>query len=115
MESVERLLVRREDRLLLLLSPPFDRTSLDPGYIKGYPPGIRENGGHYTHPPIWSVMAFAELGEGDKAIDLFNLLNPTRHAQSRAQIHKYKGEPYAVSPDIYSEPPPLDRGGGTWA
>ena len=114
MESVERLLVGREDRLLLLLAPPFDRTILDPGYIKGYPPGIRENGGHYTHAAIWSVMAFAELGEGDKAIDLFNLLNPIHHAESRAQIHKYKVEPYAVAADIYSEPPHVGRGGWTW-
>jgi len=114
MESVERQLVRREDRLLLLLSPPFDRTPLDPGYIKGYPPGIRENGGQYTHAAIWSVMAFAELGEGDKAADLFDLLNPIHHANSRADVHKYRVEPYAVAADIYSEPPHVGRGGWTW-
>jgi cyclic beta-1,2-glucan synthetase len=114
MESVERLLVRREDRLLLLLSPPFDRTSLDPGYIKGYPPGIRENGGQYTHAAIWSVMAFTELGEGDKAADLFDLLNPIHHANSREGVHKYMVEPYAVAADIYSEPPHVGRGGWTW-
>jgi cyclic beta-1,2-glucan synthetase len=114
MESVERHLVRREDRLLLLLSPPFDRTPLDPGYIKGYPPGIRENGGQYTHAAIWSLMAFAELGEGDKAADLFYLLNPIHHANSRADVHKYRVEPYAVAADIYSEPPHVGRGGWTW-
>jgi cyclic beta-1,2-glucan synthetase len=114
MESVERMLIRREDRLALLLSPPFDRTSLDPGYIKGYPPGIRENGGQYTHAAIWSVMAFAELGEGDKAADLFDLLNPIHHASSRADVRRYKVEPYAVAADIYSEPPHVGRGGWTW-
>ncbi|HEU4401649.1 MAG TPA: hypothetical protein VFT43_06040, partial [Candidatus Polarisedimenticolia bacterium] len=114
MESVERQLVRRENRLLLLLSPPFDRTPLDPGYIKGYPPGIRENGGQYTHAAIWSVMAFAELGEGDKAVDLFNLLNPIHHSNSRADVDKYKVEPYAVAADIYSESPHEGRGGWTW-
>jgi cyclic beta-1,2-glucan synthetase len=114
MESVERQLVRRADRLLLLLSPPFDRTPFDPGYIKGYPPGIRENGGQYTHAAIWSVMAFAELGDGDKAADLFELLNPIHHANTRADARKYKVEPYAVAADIYSEPPHVGRGGWTW-
>ncbi len=114
MESVERQLVRYPDRLLLLLSPPFDRTPLDPGYIKGYPPGIRENGGQYTHAAIWSVIAFAELGEGDKAADLFGLLNPIHHAKSRADVDRYRVEPYVVAADIYSEPPHLGRGGWTW-
>jgi cyclic beta-1,2-glucan synthetase len=114
MESVERQLVRREDRLLLLLSPPFDRTPRDPGYIKGYPPGIRENGGQYTHAAIWSLMAFAELGEGDTAADLFELLNPIHHADSRADAVRYKVEPYAVVADVYSEPPHVGRGGWTW-
>jgi len=114
MESVGRQLVRREDRLLLLLSPPFDRTRLDPGYIKGYPPGIRENGGQYTHAAIWAVIAFAELGAGDKAADLFDLLNPIHHANSRADVHKYRVEPYAVAADIYSESPHVGRGGWTW-
>jgi cyclic beta-1,2-glucan synthetase len=111
---VERHLFRREDRLLLLLAPPFDRTSLDPGYIKGYPPGIRENGGQYTHAAIWSVAAFAELGEGDKAVELFNLLDPIRHANNRAGVDKYKVEPYVVAADVYSVPPHAGRGGWTW-
>jgi cyclic beta-1,2-glucan synthetase len=114
MESVEVQLVRREDRLLLLLSPPFDQTPLDPGYIKGYPPGIRENGGQYTHAAAWSVMAFAELGEGDKAAALFDLLNPIHHASSRAEVRKYKVEPYVVAADIYSAPSHVGRGGWTW-
>jgi cyclic beta-1,2-glucan synthetase len=114
MESVERQLVQREDRLLLLLSPPFDGTPLDPGYIKGYPPGIRENGGQYTHAGVWSLMAFAELGEGDKAGDLFSLLNPIHHASNRGEVRKYKVEPYVVAADIYSQPPHAGRGGWTW-
>jgi len=114
MESVDRLLVRRPERLVLLLAPPFDRTPLDPGYIKGYPPGIRENGGQYTHAAVWSVMAFAELGDGDKAADLFDLLNPIRHGNSQEDLHKYKVEPYVVAADIYSEPPHEGRGGWTW-
>jgi cyclic beta-1,2-glucan synthetase len=114
MESVERRLVRWEDRLLLLFAPPFDRTPLDPGYIKGYVPGIRENGGQYTHAAIWSVIAFAKLGEGDKAADLFNLLSPIHHASRRADVHRYKVEPYAVPADVYSQPPHVGRGGWTW-
>jgi len=114
MQSVERLLLRRDDRLLPLLVPPFDRTPLDPGYIKGYPPGIRENGGQYTHAAIWSVIAFAELGEGDKAADLFDLLNPIHHASTRVDVDRYKVEPYAVAADVYSQPPHVGRGGWTW-
>ena len=114
MESVERHLVQSADRLLLLLTPPFNRTPLDPGYIKGYPPGIRENGGQYTHAAIWSVMAFADLGDGDKAAELFQLLNPIYHAISRADVRKYKVEPYTVAADIYSVPPHVGRGGWTW-
>jgi cyclic beta-1,2-glucan synthetase len=114
MESVQRLLVRRDDRLLLLLTPPFDRTPLDPGYIKGYPPGIRENGGQYTHAAVWSVMALAALGEGDQAAGLFDLLNPIHHAATRADISRYRVEPYVVAADIYSELPHVGRGGWTW-
>jgi cyclic beta-1,2-glucan synthetase len=114
MDSVRRLLVRPDDRLLLLLSPPFDQTPLDPGYIKGYPPGIRENGGQYTHAAVWSVMAFARLGEGDQALDLFDLLNPIHHADDRAKVQTYRVEPYVVAADIYSEPPHAGQGGWTW-
>lgn len=114
MESVERRLLRQEDRLLPIFSPPFDQTPLDPGYIKGYLPGIRENGGQYTHAAIWSVVAFAMLGEGDKSLDLFNLLSPIHHASRRADVHRYKVEPYVVAADVYSEPPHVGRGGWTW-
>jgi cyclic beta-1,2-glucan synthetase len=114
MESVEERLIRRDDRLALLFSPPFDRTALDPGYIKGYGPGIRENGGQYTHAAVWSVVAFSMLGEGDKAGALFNLLNPLQHASRRADLHRYKGEPYAVAADVYSQPPHVRRAGWTW-
>jgi len=114
MAAVEEYLVRRGDGLVLLLTPPFDRTPLDPGYIKGYLPGIRENGGQYTHAAIWCVIAFASLGEGDKAGELFSILNPINHASTRAGIQRYKVEPYVAAADIYSEPPHVGRGGWTW-
>jgi len=114
MESVERQLVRRESGILLLFTPPFDRTPKDPGYIKGYVPGIRENGGQYTHAAIWSVAAFAMIGEGDKATDLFKLLNPIHHTSGWADLRRYKVEPYVVAADVYSEPPHEGRGGWTW-
>ncbi len=114
MAAVEEYLVRRGDGLVLLFAPPFDRTPLDPGYIKGYPPGIRENGGHYTHGAIWALLAFAALGEGDKAGELFAILNPINHASTRAGVHRYKVEPYVVAADVYAEPPHVGRGGWTW-
>ena len=114
MESVEQRLVRRDDHLMLLFSPPFDRTPLDPGYIKGYVPGVRENGGQYTHAAAWSVVAFAMLGEGGKAAELFNLLSPIHHASGRANVYRYKVEPYVVAADVYSQRPHTGRGGWTW-
>ncbi|WP_407643994.1 GH36-type glycosyl hydrolase domain-containing protein [Dongia deserti] len=114
MGAVERELIRPEDGLGLLFAPPFDKTSLEPGYIKGYPPGIRENGGQYTHAALWSVMAFAALGEGDKAAGLFSLLNPINHARTRAEVHRYKVEPYVVAADVYAAPAHMGRGGWTW-
>jgi len=114
MAAVEDQLIRREARLALLFTPPFDRTPLDPGYIKGYPPGIRENGGQYTHAAAWSVIAFATLGDGDKAADLFSLINPINQSSTRASVHRYRAEPYVVAADIYSEPPHVGRGGWTW-
>jgi cyclic beta-1,2-glucan synthetase len=114
MAAVEDQLIRREAGLALLFTPPFDRTPLDPGYIKGYPPGIRENGGQYTHAAAWSVIAFATLGHGDKAADLFSLINPIGHSSSRASVHRYKVEPYVTAADVYSEPPHVGRGGWTW-
>ena len=103
-----------QDGLALLFTPPFDRTPLDPGYIKGYPPGVRENGGQYTHAALWSVMAFAALGEGDKAGALFSLLNPVNHARTRTDMHRYKVEPYVVAADVYAASGHTGRGGWTW-
>ena len=114
MASVEKYLVRRGEGLVLLFTPPFDKASPDPGYIKGYLPGVRENGGQYTHAAIWSVLAFAALGDGDKAGELFSLLNPINHATTRAGVYRYKVEPYVVAADIYAESPHVGRGGWTW-
>jgi cyclic beta-1,2-glucan synthetase len=114
MESVEQYLVRRDEGLVLLFTPPFDTTSLEPGYIKGYPPGIRENGGQYTHGAIWSVIAFAMLGDGDKAGELFSLINPINHALTPQAVRSYAVEPYVVAADIYSVAPHAGRGGWTW-
>jgi cyclic beta-1,2-glucan synthetase len=114
MAAVERELIRPQDQLALLFTPPFDKAPLDPGYIKGYPPGIRENGGQYTHAALWSVMAFAALGEGNKAAALFSMLNPINHARTRSGIHRYKVEPYVIAADIYATSPHIGRGGWTW-
>ena len=114
MAAVDEHLVRRDEGLMLLLTPPFDQTAPDPGYIKGYPPGIRENGGQYTHGAIWSVIAFTLLGDGDKAGELFSLLNPIHHASTRADVQRYKVEPYVMCADVYSEPAHVGRGGWTW-
>jgi len=114
MAAVERELILPHDGLALLFTPPFDRTPLDPGYIKSYPPGLRENGGQYTHAALWSVMALARMGEGDKAAALFWMLNPINHTRTRADLHRYKVEPYAVAADIYSASGHVGRGGWTW-
>ena len=114
MAAVNENLVRRDEGLVLLFAPPFDRTPLEPGYIKGYPPGIRENGGQYTHAAIWSMIAFAMLGDGDKAAELFSMLNPINLSSSPAAVARYKVEPYVVSADIYSQSPHVGRGGWTW-
>ncbi|MBZ5645100.1 MAG: phosphorylase [Acidobacteriia bacterium] len=114
MGALDQQLIRRSEGLVLLFTPPFDRTSHDPGYIKAYVPGIRENGGQYTHAAAWAVIAFAELGEGDKACELFRMLNPIPHTSSRATVQRYKVEPYVVAGDVYAEPPHLGRGGWTW-
>jgi cyclic beta-1,2-glucan synthetase len=114
MAAVEEHLVRRGDGLIVLFTPPFDRSAVEPGYIKGYPPGIRENGGQYTHAALWSVLAFAMLGDGDKAGELFSILNPINCASTRAATHRYKVEPFVACADVYSEPPHVGRGGWTW-
>jgi len=114
MTAVDRQLIRRDCGLALLFTPPFDHTTLDPGYIKSYPPGIRENGGQYTHAAAWSVIAFAQLGQADKAAELFSLLNPVNRATTRASVHRYKVEPYVIAADIYAVAPHVGRGGWTW-
>ncbi|MDP1736513.1 MAG: glucoamylase family protein [Caulobacter sp.] len=114
MAAVGRDLILEDEQLALLFSPPFDRTPLDPGYIKAYPPGIRENGGQYSHAAAWSVMAFAALGQGDQAVALFALLNPINHARTRSAVHRYKVEPYVMAADVYAAPAHVGRGGWTW-
>ena len=113
MKSVQEYLVRYGD-LVLLFTPPFDKTGQDPGYIKSYPPGVRENGGQYTHAAIWSVIAFAMLGEGDEAAELLRILNPINRTSTRTGVYAYKVEPYVLAADIYAEPPHVRRGGWTW-
>lgn len=114
MASLEKHLIRREDGMALLFTPPFDKTLHDPGYIKGYPPGLRENGGQYSHASMWAILAFAQSGAGDKAHDLFALLNPINHALTPEKTERYKVEPYVVAADVYSVAPHVGRGGWTW-
>src|SRR5579859_2097014 len=114
MASVDSQLVQNASGLVLLFTPPFDDIPHDPGYIKGYPPGIRENGGQYTHAAAWTVIAQAILGNGTRATHLFSLLNPINHASTRADVQRYKVEPYVVAADIYSVAPHIGRGGWTW-
>jgi cyclic beta-1,2-glucan synthetase len=114
MSAVDEYLVRPGDDLLVLLAPSFRETPQDPGYIKGYLPGVRENGGQYTHAAIWSLIAHTLLGNGDQAAQIFRMVNPILRASSRAGVHAYKVEPYVVAGDVYAEPPHARRGGWTW-
>ena len=114
MAAVNAQLVSRSDGLVKLFTPAFDHTAHDPGYIKGYPPGLRENGGQYTHGSQWSVLAYALLGDGDMAGELYSLINPVNHSSTRAGIHRYKVEPYVACADVYTAPPHVGRGGWTW-
>jgi cyclic beta-1,2-glucan synthetase len=114
MAAVEKYLLRRDEGLMLLFTPPFDKAQPNPGYIKGYPPGIRENGGQYTHAALWAALAYGMLGDGDKLGELLWLLNPIHLAGTNAAIHRYKVEPYVVAADIYGVPPHIGRGGWTW-
>ncbi|MGH7517708.1 MAG: GH36-type glycosyl hydrolase domain-containing protein [Gemmatimonadales bacterium] len=114
MGSLEALLVREDARLLLLLAPPFDRTPNDPGYIKGYLPGVRENGAQYTHAALWAVLATALRGRGDRAFELFQMLNPLSHSRTPEEVATYKVEPYVVAADVYTAPGQVGRGGWTW-
>ena len=114
MHAVRAHLVRRDPQLVLLLTPPFDRMAHDPGYIKGYVPGVRENGGQYTHGAIWAIMAFAALGDRERAWELFDLINPVRHAENRDEVGIYRVEPYVIAADVYGVAPHTGRGGWTW-
>ncbi len=114
MESVNKRLVRPENLLVQLLDPPFDKSELNPGYIKGYVPGVRENGGQYTHAAIWAAMAFSKLGENTKAWEILRILNPVNHARSTEEIERYKVEPYVIAADVYALAPHIGRGGWTW-
>jgi cyclic beta-1,2-glucan synthetase len=114
MDAVRTQLVRRGARVVLVLAPPFDQSAQDPGYIKGYPPGMRENGGQYTHAAVWTVMAVARLGNGDEAVELFHLVNPINHTRTAADVERYKAEPYVTAGDVYAHPAHAGRGGWTW-
>jgi cellobiose phosphorylase len=112
--SVDQRLVRGDERLILLLDPPFDKSDLNPGYIKGYVPGVRENGGQYTHSAIWTVMAMAALGDSERAWELFEMINPISHGDSPADISIYRAEPYVVAADVYGVAPHSGRAGWSW-
>jgi len=114
MDALDQRLVRRDDALIQLLDPPFDKSNLDPGYIKGYVPGVRENGGQYTHGAIWAAMAFAALGDSRRAWELLTMINPVNHASSPEGMATYRVEPYVVAADVYALPPHTGRGGWTW-
>jgi len=114
MHAVRAHLVRRDAQLVLLLTPPFDHMTHDPGYIKGYIPGVRENGGQYTHAAVWTVIALARLGLGNEAMELFHMLNPINHMRTPEDAERYKTEPFAVAADVYAHPMHVGRGGWTW-
>ena len=114
MEALDKRLVRRDHGLIQLLDPPFDKSNLNPGYIKGYVPGVRENGGQYTHGAIWAAMAFAAFGDSRRAWELLGMIDPVNHARSPEATATYKVEPYVVSADVYALPPHTGRGGWTW-
>lgn len=114
MRSLEEHLVDGDARLIKLLTPPFDRTPNDPGYIKGYLPGVRENGAQYTHAALWTVLATAMRGDGERALELFQMINPFTHADTPEGVATYKVEPYVVAADVYTALGALGRGGWTW-
>jgi cyclic beta-1,2-glucan synthetase len=112
--SLEEHLVKRDEKMIFLFTPAFDKTEKDPGYIKGYLPGVRENGGQYTHAAVWSAMSFARAGQGSKAVELLKMLNPVEHAREPADVEEYKVEPYVVAADVYALENQVGRGGWTW-
>ena len=114
LDSMWDQLVNQELQIVQLFTPPFNRSALDPGYIKGYPPGVRENAGQYTHGAVWAALALAMAGRDEQAAALVSLLNPINHALNPKAVERYKVEPYVLSADIYSQPPFAGRGGWTW-
>ena len=114
MEALDAQLLQREPPLALLFTPPFEKSAQEPGYVKAYPRGIRENGGQYTHAAVWTAIAFAMQGNAARAMEVFNMLNPIRRSTTRADVQRYKVEPYVVAADVYSEAPHAGRGGWTW-
>jgi len=114
MQSLTEHLVREDARLIMLLTPPFDKGTHDPGYIQGYLPGVRENGAQYTHAALWAAQAMAQLGEGDRAMHLYQMINPVTHGLTPEDVATYKVEPYVVAADVYTADGHLGRGGWTW-
>ena len=114
MESLENHLIDTENGIIRLLDPPFNKTKLEPGYIKAYLPGVRENGGQYTHAAMWAIIAFAKLGFGDKALEYYRMINPIEHTRTKEATIKYKQEPYVIPADIYGANNLVGRGGWTW-
>ena len=114
MNAVWQSLADRNHQLVRLLTPPFDKSALEPGYIKGYVPGVRENGGQYTHAAVWAAMAFAKAGDAARAWELFEMINPVHHASDSQKCSIYKVEPYVVAADVYAVSPHTGRGGWTW-
>ena len=114
LESLENHLIDRENGIIKLLDPPFEKSKLEPGYIKAYLPGVRENGGQYTHGSIWVIIAEALLGFGDKALELYRMINPIEHSRTKEASQKYKVEPYVIAADIYGAGNLAGRGGWTW-
>ncbi|KPK90087.1 MAG: hypothetical protein AMJ88_16640, partial [Anaerolineae bacterium SM23_ 63] len=114
LEAALNQLVREEDKLILLFTPPFDKSEPNPGYIMGYPPGVRENGGQYTHGSLWLAMALAQQGDGDRAVWLLRLMNPIEHAKEPDEVQRYMVEPYVVAADVYGLPGRVGQGGWTW-
>jgi cellobiose phosphorylase len=114
LQAVEQHLVSEKDKFIRLLYPPFYKTEKDPGYIKGYIPGVRENGGQYTHAALWTVKAFTAMGEGEKAVHYLNMINPINHSHDQASADRYKVEPYVIAADVYGEAPLTGQGGWTW-
>jgi cellobiose phosphorylase len=114
MQSANKHLVKKDDKIIQLFEPPFDKSTLNPGYIKGYVPGVRENGGQYTHAAVWLIMAFAELGNKEETWNLLNMINPINHGNDVTSIKEYKVEPYVIAADVYAQPLHKGRGGWTW-